>query len=66
MNVVIKSHFDLLKPSDGQNDFKQQDGRRPTPEHVRGRYTQSYSAEDRTGTVRMPMGCILAQSSEYD
>jgi len=33
---------------------------------VRGRYTESDSAGDRTGTVRMPMGCrpILAKPAE--
>ena len=34
------------------------------PGHVLGRYTQSDSAGDRTGTVRMPIGCILANTIE--
>jgi len=33
-----------------------QDGGRPMPGQIRGRYTQSGSAGDRTGTVQMPMG----------
>jgi len=28
--------------------------------------TQDHSAGDRTGTVRMPMGCIFAQPVEYE
>jgi len=36
------------------------------PGEVRIRYTQNDSASDRTGAVRMLMGCILAQPGEYD
>jgi len=33
---------------------------------VRGRYTQSKSAGNRTGTMWLPMGCTLAQPGERD
>ena len=50
------THFYPLKPSDGQKfDLKKEDGGRPMPRHVRGRYTQSNSAGDRISTVQMPM-----------
>jgi len=62
----MMKHFDPLKPNDGQFK-KNQDGGRPMPEQVRGRYTQSdSSAENRTGMVWMPMGCTLAQPGKYD
>jgi len=62
----MMTHFDPLTPSHGQKfEFLII---RPMPGHVRGRYTQSDSAGDSTGTVRMPImvyhvgcTCTLAQ-----
>jgi len=45
VKFCMMTHFDPLKPS-GQNLITE----------VRGLYSQSDSAGDRTGTVRMPIG----------
>ena len=45
---------------------KKQHGRLTMTGHVRDRCTQSDSARYRTGTVQMPMRCILAPTGEYD
>jgi len=52
MKFGMKTHFDILKKN------LNPDSGRPIPGHVCGRYTQSHSPRDRTGTARMPMGCI--------
>jgi len=56
MKFSMITHFDPLKPSNGQKfDFKTQmmDGRYPNKSAVD---ILSDSARHRTGTVRMPMG----------
>jgi len=63
MTFSIMTHSDPIKLGDEQKfdlKTKMANGR------VRGRYTQSDSAGDSTGTVRIPMGYILAPLGEYD
>jgi len=51
------THYDLLKPGKGQkfDFFLNQQGGLPMSRHVRSQHTQSDSAGDSTGTVRMPI-----------
>ena len=65
MKFGMMAHFDPVKPNDLQK-FDLKKSRTPMSGLVHGRYTQSDSAKDRTGRVRMLMGCILAQPGEYD
>jgi len=54
MKFGMMTHY-FIKPSDRQKLINKQDGGRPMSGHVRGRYTHSDSAGDRSGTVRMQM-----------